>query len=242
MRWAPIANLDRFLVKATAKKVSRRNMMLKVTSLIMTASLSLLLIFYGLANFASTLGNFTIKVNPIEQEGTKRVGISLSNDLAFTNPTTNITVDAIEKMDNITESWLPTDIDQVDGPHNGENYIAHTFYLKNVGDLTIDYSAEIKILEVGKEADEAIRVKVYKNGEETVYAKKQKGLQIPEPNTTPFHSIDKVMSQTNEAFEIGSVDKYTIVVWLEGNDPECIDNIIGGRVRLEMNFVVVDAY
>ena len=82
----------------------------------------------------------------------------------------------------------------------------------------------------------------FKNGEETVYAKKQKGLQIPEPNTTPFHSIDKVMSQTNEAFEVGSVDKYTIVVWLEGNDPECIDNIIGGRVRLEMNFKVTEVH
>ena len=143
-------------------------------------------------------------------------------------------------MDNITETWLPTDIDEIDGPHNGENYIAHTFYLKNVGTLDINYQAEIKILSVKKEADEAIRVKVYKNGDSTLYAKKQKGQDIPEPDTTPFYSIDKIMSQEYLNFKVGEVDKYTIVIWLEGNDPECVNNIIGGRVKLEMHFKITE--
>ena len=231
-----MANLDRFVVKATAKSVRRKNIMLKVGMVVLTISVSLLLLFYGFANFADTLGNFTINIKDYDDQ----TGITLSNDSTFENSTTYISADAVEKMDNITESWLPTDIDMIDGPHNGENYIAHTFYLKNIGKVDIKYLAEIKIIDVAKEADEAIRVKVYKNGEETLYAKKQKGLEIPEPNTTPFYSIDKVMSQEVDDFQVGEVDKYTIVVWLEGNDPECIDNIIGGKVKLEMQFKIIE--
>ena len=142
-------------------------------------------------------------------------------------------------MNNITEGWLPSDIDSVDGPHNGENYIAHTFYIKNIGDVEISYLAEIKILEIKKEADEAIRVKLYKDGEPVTYAKKQKDSDSPEPNTTPFHSIDRVMSQEVNNFKVDDVHKYTIVIWLEGNDPECINDIIGGGLNMEMDFRIL---
>ena len=36
-------------------------------------------------------------------------------------------------------------------------------------------------------------------------------------------------------FLVGNVDKYTIVIWMEGDDPECVDRIIGGSVELSMN-------
>lgn len=231
-----MANLDRFVVNATAKSVRRKNVMLKIAVVVLTISVLLLLLFYGFANFADTLGNFTIKIG----RETDKTGITLSNDEAFTNPTNRINADAIEKMSHFTETWLPQDIDEIDGGHNGKDYIAYTFYLKNIGEVDIKYLAEIKIVDVEKGADEALRVKVYRNGESTLYAKKQKGLDIPEEGTTPFYSIDKVMSQPVDDFEIGEIDKYTIVVWLEGEDPECINNIIGGKVQLEMHFRIVD--
>ena len=84
-----------------------------------------------------------------------------------------------------------------------------------------------------------VTVYVDKNGVPTVYAKPQKGTFEPEPYTTPFYSIDKVSSDVYEDFQIGDIDKYTIVVWLEGNDPECIDDIIGGRVKLAMHFQII---
>ena len=233
-----MSNLDRFTVKATAKSVRRKSILLKAGIVVLTTCVSLLLLFYGFANFAETLGNFTIKVGNTDDQ----TGITLSNDPTFSSPTVLISADAVEKMDNITESWLPTDLDSIDGGHNGENYIAHTFYIKNIGNVDINYLAEIKILEVEKEADEAMRVKVYRNGESTLYAKKQKGSDIPELNTTPFYSIDKVMSQEVLDFKVNDVDKYTIVVWLEGWDNECIDNILGGQVRMEMNFKITKSY
>ena len=41
-------------------------------------------------------------------------------------------------------------------------------------------------------------------------------------------------------FKSGSIDKYTVVIWLEGWDPECVDNIMGGEVKLSMNFHILD--
>ena len=30
--------------------------------------------------------------------------------------------------------------------------------------------------------------------------------------------------------------KYTIVLWIEGSDLECNDNILGGEFKVQMNF------
>ena len=30
------------------------------------------------------------------------------------------------------------------------------------------------------------------------------------------------------------------VIWLEGNDPDCVDKIIGGTMKLGMNFKIVE--
>ena len=230
-----MALLDKFVITATAKSIRRKHVLLKTSSVILMISVLLLLMFYGFASFANTIGTFTIKINNTDGER----AISLSNTSTFEQPTTYIEADALDGMDNITESWLPTDIDEIDGAHNGENYIAHTFYLKNVGTLDINYQADIKIVDVQKEADEAIRVRVYKNGEAVTYAKLQNDQLTPEPGTTPFYSNTMVMNQVNEEFVPGDIDKYTIVIWLEGNDPECVDAIKGGQVRMVMNFGVI---
>ena len=38
------------------------------------------------------------------------------------------------------------------------------------------------------------------------------------------------------SFGPGQVDKYTIVIWVEGSDLECTDNILGGEFQVHMNF------
>lgn len=232
-----MSKLDLYSVRATAKSIRKREIMLKLAAVIAFVSISILLVFYGLVVFANNIGNFTVKIS----EKDERYAISICENSSFDNPTTLLHADVLDSMDNITESWIDEDVDQIDGAHNGKNYIAYTFYVKNVGSKPIDYSAEIEILSVKKNADEAVRVKVYKNGVATTYAKPQKNSTIPEPNTTPFYSTKMVMSQINEHFLAGSIDKYTIVIWLEGNDPECIDNIRGGHVRMVMNLEVFSA-
>ena len=33
----------------------------------------------------------------------------------------------------------------------------------------------------------------------------------------------------------GDVDKYTIVIFLEGDDPDCLNNLIGGEIKMHMD-------
>lgn len=42
------------------------------------------------------------------------------------------------------------------------------------------------------------------------------------------------MEQERNGLEPGQMDRYTILVWLEGKDPECIDDIIGGEMKMSM--------
>ena len=43
------------------------------------------------------------------------------------------------------------------------------------------------------------------------------------------------MLEKTSDFRPGDIDKYTVVIWIEGNDPDCVDDIIGGEVKLHMN-------
>ena len=53
-----------------------------------------------------------------------------------------------------------------------------------------------------------------------------------------FETDKKIMTTTTKNFKVGQIDKYTIVIWIEGNDPECIDDIRNGHVRTRMTFGV----
>ena len=142
---------------------------------------------------------------------------------------------ALEYMDNISGSWLPADLDSVEGEHNGSNYLAYTFFVKNGGEETSDYRIVLNILSVIKNVDEAVRVKMYFNGEETVYAKKNSTTNEPETNTQPFVSDTQVMNYLRKGIEPNGVDRITVVIWLEGDDPDCIDNILGGEMKMELS-------
>ena len=82
---------------------------------------------------------------------------------------------------------------------------------------------------------------IYKNGEPAIYGKgKYDDRSTAETDCTKFETDTKVMTTSSEDFEVGEVDKYTIVIWIEGNDPECIDDIRNGHVRMRMLFQVRD--
>jgi hypothetical protein len=91
-----------------------------------------------------------------------------------------------------------------------------------------------------KNADEAIRVRVYKNGQETTYAKAAKNGEA-EFGTIPFAEDRVVFSVTEEDFQPDEIIKYTFVVWIEGDDDECVDDIQGGNVKMSLTFSVDDA-
>ena len=63
----------------------------------------------------------------------------------------------------------------------------------------------------------------------------------PEEGTEPFLSDLVVFEGINEKLEVDETIKYTLVIWLEGDDPECLDNIRGGNVKMSMTFAADSA-
>lgn len=79
------------------------------------------------------------------------------------------------------------------------------------------------------------------NGEKTVYGKtKSDGSGKESDCDKEFASSTEVMKDRREKLGPGEKDKYTVVIWLDGNDPDCVDKIIGGTMKLGMNFKIVE--
>ena len=88
--------------------------------------------------------------------------------------------------------------------------------------------------------DEAIRVELFVNGEKTVYGKTRSDGSGKESDCDKeFASSTEVMKDRRGAILVRK-DKYTVVIWLDGNDPDCVDKIIGGTMKLGMNFKIVE--
>lgn len=56
----------------------------------------------------------------------------------------------------------------------------------------------------------------------------------------PFESDSVVAKRTSENVAPGDVHKYTIVMWLEGDDPDCNNDIVGGHLGMEIYMSLVD--
>lgn len=189
-------------------------------------------VLFALSFMQENMGNFTINLNRLELF---RRGVAIADNGDFNNATARLAADAVDNGTNIAADDLPDNLDNVDGSHNGKNYVAYTFYIRNAGKTDLGYSAKLKVVSASKGVEKAARVRVYRNGEPTTYAAAAADGN-PEPNTEPFASKDVVTTISHTNFRVGDVDKYTVVIWLDGDDPECVDKIIGGAVEFGFDF------
>ena len=220
--------LDKKARKEKKKRAWRKvfKVLLGITVLFLVNIYFILSIFYKGENFTITL----------DSEHGRKAGLIIYERKGESDNWRNfLKSDDIEFFTDISVNWLPKDIDnEGDGSHNGRNYIAYTFYAENRGQDTINYWATIEIQDVIKNVDDAIRVMVFKNGNKVIYAKNNRTTGRPEPDTVPFYDEDTVMLEVTENFEVGDIDKYTVVIWVEGDDPECKNDLIGGEIKMEM--------
>lgn len=221
-------------VIVTADKIKNRKKALLTTKIVILCIFTLMLISFILLSIVFSVNRFTISLDSKLHD---KDGIVIYTDLTEKASQRKLYADSIDNLDNITYDWIKKeDLNgEIDGSHNGDNYIAYTFYIENQGNTSVNYWYEIKIDDVIREVDEAIRVIVNLNGEEVIYAKKNKETGLEEANTKMFYKDDVVVSKGRERFNIGDIDKFTIIIYLEGNDPDCLNNIIGGEIKMHMD-------
>lgn len=199
--------------------------------LILLAMMLTVAILFITAFMQEKMGNFTINLNRLELY---RKGVSISDTGDFKDATARLTANTVQDATNMSIDDLPDNIDEIDGNHNGKNYMAYTYYVRNAGKEDLGYIAQITLDSCAKGAEEAVRVAVWHNGERIVYAEPSAD-GTPEDGCTNFESDTVVCTYEEPDFLVGNVDRYTIVIWMEGDDPECVDSIIGGSVEFSMD-------
>ena len=217
---------------AAAKKRKRRY------AVILGTLVGVLLIIYIISMLTTQWGDLVVRVGEMQDGKT----ILLSESADFSDSTVKLNGGSVKEVTNITKAWLPKGLDKEDGSHNGKNYLAYSFYLKNTGDRDLDYNTEMTLTGQTKGADEAVRIMIIKDGEEAVYAKGTKVSSGKEAETdaTKWKTDDTIVKIDKTGLKAKAQTKYTVVIWIEGNDKECVDAIRGGHVRSTLTFNVVE--
>lgn len=220
-------------VNVEAERIYKKKVFSKLVKIAFLLLIIFLSIVYLFLYIVYDGGRFTVS---LDKNMSNRKNVYLSEDGKKKSKTRQLSADTIDYMDNISIKWLPENIDtEATGAHNGDNYIAYTFYVVNAGEEKVHYWYEIDIDDTIKNVDEAIRIMVYRNGEPTVYAKKSKVTNKKEPGTKKFVSKDIAVLEQRKNLKPGSKDRFTIVVWIEGDDPECNNDLLGGEIKMHMD-------
>ncbi len=167
--------------------------------------------------------------------------------------TVRLEAEGIPKMTNISRLEVPNDIhNEADGSHNGQNYFAYTFYLKNVGTASLNYSMELRIVMNTKNLGAAMRVEVYSTPlfgprQETTFIKYAKErsdgsaelFDESDPSQGYCTSFlnDKIISSETYTLPVSQIYKYTLLMYIDGPDEDCIDAIQHGSFGFEVLFV-----
>lgn len=220
-------------ISLTTKKLRREKNIKKFVKIAILVLILLLLAIYLVIGIIYNSGNFTIT---LDKNLHYDRGLIIYDDPEYKVYRSELYAESPKTYDNISYKWLHDDVIlSQNGSHNGDNYLAYTFYIENMGNDVADYYSELVIDDVIRNVDNAVRVRVYKNDQYVTYAKAS-SVGGTETDTVPFTSDTLIASDHVENFKPGDKIKYTIVLWIEGSDPECNDNILGGEFKVEMTF------
>lgn len=218
----------------------------------------LLLFGYVVAAVYTQSGEFIIRV---DHPGEKQLVLDDTPD--FPDPRVLLKGTVITEADNISIFDIDPEVAHINGDHNGEDYIAYTFYVKNISRTPVTYHYSLDIRHATKGIENASWVLFWQNGEQQMFAMprsdgsaewQRNEFEFPfmdeakEPSmmreeggryrltTTPFVSGKVVTTGWREEIMPEEIDKYTVVIYLEGEDPECVNDILGGTIEMMMRF------
>lgn len=207
-------------------------------------------------------------------------GFVIADNADFAQPGANLFAEPAVDVPCISITSIEATIDEYEGQHNGYGYFAYTFFIRNEGKDTVDYTWEMQLVGESKNLSIAAWVMVIEDGVMNLYAEptadglpqtvpsrddNTRGyLEIPvmalaDPTKTfmelvksvgnahyyrvitlPFLEENVVARGGQQDVAPMEVHKYTVVVWLEGDDPDCTNDLIEGHLGLNFQFALVE--
>lgn len=190
-----------------------------------------LMMGYSVVSLYNRTGKFSVAVeNPMVS-----FAITLSETPDFITRSARLTNDQQVTLSDFCGDNIPPNVDGMNGSHNGENYLAYTFYCKNIGNTEASMNYELTFNNVTNHVDEAMRVRLYVNGEYKDFAKTsaERGDETHYCDE-PFAGNFLVCRDAVKVVEPDEYVKFTVVTWLEGDDQDCKDELIGGQIKFDM--------
>lgn len=222
----------------------KRIVLTKISKYAILICLALSAILAGFSVYGTKSGNFIISVD------NQSVRLSLSMNEDRSENTERLQAEGLVGQRDATYADIPDDIASGFGVKNdfeGKRYLAFSFWLMNLSDRAVDYDVVIRLRDSKKGAEKAARVliatgedfknaRVYGIAEETPEAQSEvEGLAGYA--YADFAGPAEVLRERVTNFAEGEAVKYTVVMWLEGWDPDCNDSILSGSVKLSMEFI-----
>lgn len=227
--------MSRAYVKVTADKLKKRDKSIKIINRTIIALLLILIFFFTILALVYQGGDFIITLDP---QFSLKSGLKMYENAELKDSKIKLYAKGIDFMDNISIKWLPENLSNSDGgSHNGENYIAYTFFIENTGEKKLDYWYELTIVDVIKSVDDAVRIRIIRNDEDIVYAKINAQTNLEEEGTKAFYNEKIAVLENRKNIGSNEMDKFTIVMWIEGDDPDCLDNLIGGELKVKLRII-----
>lgn len=223
------------ILRRTASEVRNYSVTMRLLSIVLLLLLLVTGVFYAVSALYKRSGSFTVGVDKVDMI---KYGLTLSEHADLSYNTSHLNAKISEDITNIAGETIPKNVDSIDGDHSGRNYIAYTFYLQNAGEVAFPCEYTLTMSNITNGLDEAIRLRLYVDGTPTTYAKTKSDGSGPEPGTVEFYSANTMARGRFEDLRPGDSKRFTVVIWIEGNDPECLDWLIGGQLRVEMDLRV----
>lgn len=222
------------------------------------AALALILPFSILAN---QKGNFMVSLSDqlVDQN------FVLSDEASLKKQKIILKSDVLKEVNAYSVADMPDNLDEQSGSHNMDNVVAYTFWISNQGKDAIGYDWYLVQNNSTKNVENCAWVMLYDEGRMTMYARLGKDgkpeqttgyteppliAQAANPKaqyqkekdgtyrviTTPYAEKNIVALGSEKQLKPGEKHKYTVVIWVEGDDPECTEEIIGGHCGYAMRF------
>ena len=223
----------------------------KISGLIILITGVLIVVLSGLSYYGNSVGDLVVTVDDIIN---RALSLSETGEFKAEDASTMLAAEGIKDIRDSTYYYIPEDIREGNGlksDNKSNMYFAYSFYLKNASDVSISYSATVKIDRVSKNIDQAIRIMICVDDDDPMIFARPRADGTPEylaDNESVIHKGYTTIPFTEDQFsvvnqsvmEIDQIQKYTVVLWLEGWDAECTDAIVDGALEISMTFKILE--
>ena len=235
----------------------KRLKVMRVSTIAIITTLIILVFFAGFTIYGNKVGNFVVNID-IDTD----VRLALSDQPDLSRQTERLAYSALMALDDTTYEWLPDDISRR-GMGNVSDldtcrYMAYSFYLINNTPRAVDCDMVMNLVATVGNPTGMLRIMLIEEDADTraegnrIYAKEEATPErkaAMEADLATHHILypveyfklnesdtrGQIFSINIKDFAAGAHRRYTVVIWLEGADLDCVNENLGARAKLQLD-------